>query len=96
MRVVAIARTSRTLPLVRSMTALPRLFRGHEQPYGTDISARKARTAPRRHRASDLTNGPAHDDEAMVRGTRSLPGAPKMAATGGAWGHPLAGEIGQS
>ena len=41
-----------------------------------------------------LTNGPAH--EAMVCGTRSLPGAPKMAATEGAWCPPLAGEFGQS
>ena len=64
---------------------------------GADISARKRIL---RRRATlhpiKLINGPAHDDEAMVRGTRSLPGAPKMAATGGAWGHPLAGEIGQS
>jgi hypothetical protein len=37
---VALARTSRTLRPVRSMTGFPRLFRGREQPYGTDISAR--------------------------------------------------------
>jgi hypothetical protein len=79
------------------MTGLPHLLRGREKVIGADISAR---TRILRRRATvhpiKLTNGPAHDDEVMVCGTHSLPRVPKMPATGGAWSHPLAGEIGQS
>jgi hypothetical protein len=43
---------------------------------------------------SSLTGNPAHGGEAMVCGGRSLSGGrPKMAATRGAWGHPLRAKL---
>jgi hypothetical protein len=91
---MAIARTSRFLRPSSIDDRIAASVSGARTVIGADISARK-RILRRRATVHPikLTNGPAHDDEAMVCGTHFLPGAPKTPATGGAWS---AGEIGQS